>query len=96
MTFKTFFLKLFGYTQYPNGKIMKIHKPIFGLVFMNLIIMPLEWLKAKRLGIESYLLPKKSAVEFAVNNPMNAKAKIGYIEALEYKKENENEKVDYV
>lgn len=87
MTFKTFVLKLFGYVQTPNGKIIKVHKPIFGLVFMNLIIIPLEWLKAKRLGIKSYLLPKKSAVEFAVNNPMNQHMKVGFIEAPEYKKQ---------
>lgn len=86
MTFKTFFLKLFGYAQYPNGKIIKIHKPIFGLVFMNLFIIPIEWLKAKRLGLAINLLPKKSVINFAVNNPMNKNMKIGYIEPPEYKK----------
>lgn len=84
MTLKEFAYKLFGYKIYGNGKVYKIHKPIFGLVLMNLFIIPLDWLKAKRLGLQINLLPKKSAVEYAINNPMNEHMKIGYIEPPEY------------
>ena len=98
MKFIDFAFKLFGYrrrlvatgskdavlagTEKPVKKYIKVHKPIFGLVFFNALNMFTDWYRTKFLGFQFSI--GKTAAQFAVKNPMNKHMKIGYIEAPEY------------
>ena len=94
-----FIFKLFGYrrrlvatgskdavlagTEKPVKKYVKVHPPIFGLVFFNAINMFIDWYRAKFLGFQFSI--GKAAAEFAVKNPLYKNAKIGYIKVPEKK-----------
>ena len=94
-----FIFKLFGYqkrlivtgskdavlagTEKPVKKYIKVHPPIFGLVFFNALNMLTDWYRTKFLGFQFSI--GKTAAEFAVKNPLYKNAKIGYIEVPEKK-----------
>jgi hypothetical protein len=101
MKFIDFAFKLFGYqkrlvvtgskdsvlagTEKPVKKYIKVHPPIFGLVFFNALNMFSDWYRTKLLGLKFSI--GKTAAEFAVKNPLYKNANIGYIEVPEQKKE---------
>jgi hypothetical protein len=99
MKFIDFAFKLFGYqkrlvvvgtkdaalagTEKPVKKYIKVHPPIFGLVFFNALNMFSDWYRARLLGLKFAF--GKTAAEFAIKNPMNQHMKVGYIEVPEQK-----------